>query len=196
MNIKAVWLRIEEHTNALNYLVMLSQFVLKINEDPFYWKWIMITLHGAIYGFAVSTIRGTDVESVIINTKNGERLISFNEALRRCQNKSWMQYALLNETLILSESQKKSIRKMKDLFRNEFMHFKPKGWSIELHLFIKITLDCLDVIRFLGIQTYSGYRYNLSKQRKIKSLIFQTKKEIKKSVLYKEVKILERFSND
>lgn len=196
MSVKAKWLRIEEHTNALNYLVMLSQFVLKINEDPFYWKWIMITLHGAMYGFAVSMIRGTDVESVIINTNNGERLISFNEALRRCQNKSWMQYALLNETLILSESQKKSIRKMKDLFRNEFIHFKPKGWSIELHLFIEITLDCLDVIRFLGIQTYSGYRYNLSKQRKVKSLIFQTKKEIKKSVLYKEVNILKRLSDD
>jgi hypothetical protein len=188
MNIKEKYLRIEEHTNALNYLMMLHQFVLKVKEDPFYWKWIMITLHGAIYGFAVSTIRGTDAESVTTNTRKGERLISFNEALRRCQNKSWMQYALLNETLILSESQKKSIRKMKDIFRNEFMHFKPKGWSIELHFFIKITLDCLDVIRFLGIQTYSGYRYNLSKQRKIKSLIFQTKKEIKKSDLYNEVK--------
>lgn len=88
MNIKPKWLRIDELTNALNYLQMLNQFVLKVNEDPFYWKWIMITLHGAMYGFAVSTIRGTNADIVVLQTRKGERLISFNEALKRCQDKS------------------------------------------------------------------------------------------------------------
>ena len=189
MNIKPKWLRIDELTNALNYLQMLNQFVLKVNEDPFYWKWIMITLHGAMYGFAVSTIRGTNADIVVLQTRKGERLISFNEALKRCQDKSQMQYALLKEVLKLNDSKKDSIRKMKDLFRDEFIHFKPKGQSIEVHYFIDIVIDGLDVIRFLGIQTYSGYRYNLNKQRKVKSLVFQTKKIIKELYLYKEIKI-------
>jgi len=84
-----------------------------------------------------------------------------------------MQYALLNKVLVINSSQNDSIRKMKDIFRNEFMHFKPKGWSIE-------------VLRFLGIQAYSGYRHNQSKQREVKSIVFQCKQLIKKSDLYKE----------
>ncbi len=190
-SVKAKWLRIDEQTNALNYLEMLNKFVYKVNENRFYWKWVMITLHGAMYGFAVSAIRGTNSDSVVISTKNGERLISFDEALRRCQDKIWIQYALLNEALILTESQKKSIRKMKNLFRNEFIHFKPKGWSIEIHDFIRITLDCLDVIRYLGIQTYSGYGYNFNKQRKVKSLVFQTRKIITRLDLYKDIILIE-----
>jgi hypothetical protein len=183
MEVSAQWLRLEEHSNALNYLEMLKEFSLNIAEDPFYWKWIMISLHGAIYGFAISTIRGTNVDSVV---NNKGRLISFDEALKRCQNKSWMQYALLNQVLALNSSQNDSIRIMKDIFRNEFMHFKPKGWSIEIHDFPIITLDCLEVLRFLGIQAYSGYRHNQNKQRKVKSIVFQCKQLIKKSDLYKE----------
>jgi hypothetical protein len=189
--IEAKWLRVDEQTNAVNYLEMLNNFVYKVDENRFYWKWVMISLHGAMYGFAVSTIRGTNSDSVVITTKNGERLISFDEALRRCQDKFWIQYALLNEVLVLTETQKESIRKMKNLFRNEFIHFKPIGWSIEIHDFIRITLDCLNVIRFLSIQSYSGYRYNLNNQRRVKSLVFQTKKIIKRLDLYKETKLIE-----
>jgi hypothetical protein len=186
MNIKAKWLRIEEHTNAYNYLEMVKYFLSVTESNVNYWKWVMISLHGAIYGFAVSSIRGTNSESVVLKTRKGERLISFNEALKRCQDKSWMQYALLNKVLVLNSSQNDSIRKMKDIFRNEFMHFKPKGWSIEIHDFPIIALDCLEVLRFLGIQAYSGYRHNQNKQRKVKSIVFQCKQLIKKSDLYKE----------
>lgn len=72
---------------------------------------------------------------------------------------------------------------MKNIFRDEFVHFKPKGWSIETHDFPIITLDCLEVIRFLGIQAYNGYGYNQIKQRKVKSIVFQCKQIIKKSNL-------------
>ena len=139
--VKAKWLRIDEHTNALNYLEMLNKFVSKVNENKIYWKWVMISLHGAMYGFAVSAIRRTNSESVVIRTKNGERLISFDEALQRCQDRSWIQCPLLAEVLILTESQKNSIRKMKNLFRNEFINFKPKGWSIEIHYLTHLTHD-------------------------------------------------------
>ena len=168
MSINAKWLRVEEHSNAFNYLEMVKYFLSQTSGDPYYWKWVMISLHGAIYGFAVSSVRGTN--SDIVLRKDG-RLISFNESLKRCQEKSWANYALLDEVLSLTESQKKSINEMKNMFRDEFMHFKPKGWSIEIHGFPLITLDCLTIIRFLGLQTYSGYGYNLYKQRKVKSIV-------------------------
>ena len=186
MNIKAKWLRIEEHSNAFNYLEMVKYFISMTESNINYWKWVMISLHGAMYGFAVSAIRGTNSESVVLKTRKGQRLIGFDEALKRCKNKDWTRYALLDEVLILNVSQKQSIRLMKEIFRNEFVHFKPKGWSIEIHGFPFITLDCLSVIRFLGVQTYSGYGYSQYKQRKVKSIVFQCNKIIKNSKLFKE----------
>ncbi len=186
---RAKWLRIEEHTNALDYLVRVYQFLTEVDKNYYSWKWVMIALHGSIYGFAISACRGADSTSVIKTSKKGnEWLINFDTALKRCQDSSWMKYAMSPKTLVLTVSQKESIRRMKDLFRNEFEHFKPKGWSIEIHGFPIITLDCLEVIRFLAIETDTPFSLGSTKVRKIKSIIFQCKKLIRNSTLYKETK--------
>ncbi|MFZ0456136.1 MAG: hypothetical protein WAM24_20475 [Ignavibacteriaceae bacterium] len=195
MIVNAKWLRIEEHTNAFDYLEKAKMF-LESCEDNFYsWKWVMISLHGAIYGFAISACKGTNADVVIKKSKKGESLISFDEALNRCQESTWMKYAMSSNVLKLTDSQKESIRHMKNIFRNEFMHFKPKGWSIEIHDFPLITLDCFDVLEFLVLKTYNCFRFSSYKIKKFKSLIYQSRKMIKHSNLYKESLYLINLSN-
>lgn len=184
--IKAKWLRIEEHTNALDYLEKVFHFLKEIDQNYYSWKWVMLSLHGAMYGFAFSACRGTNSDSVIRKTKRGSRLIDFNSALSLCQDLNWMRYAMSLKVLVLSHSQKQSIDKMKNFFRDEFVHFKPKGWSIEIHDFPIIALNCLDVIRFLVVDTYNPFRLGTTKVKKAKSLIHQNKKLIKNSLLYLE----------
>ena len=186
MKIKAKWLRIEEHTNALDYLEKIYLYLLNPDKHHYSWKWIMICLHGAMYGFAISACKGSNSESVIEHTKRGEKLIYFNTALKRCQDINWMRYAMADKVLVLNDSQKKSIKRMNMTFRNEFEHFKPKGWSIEFHDFPIIVLGCLDVIRMLSVDTDTKYRLGESKLRRTKSLIYQSKKIIIQSDLYKE----------
>lgn len=195
--IKAKWLRIEEHTNALDYLEKVFFFLKEVENNYYSWKWVIISLHGAMYGFAISACRGTNSDSVIKYTKRGERLIDFNTALKRCQDLGWMQYALSPKVLELTPSQKKSINRMKATFRNEFEHFKPKGWSIEIHDFPIIALDCLDVIRFLAVETDNPFRLGAVKFRKAKSFIYQSKKLIKNSSLYEEtIRLIEMMDNE
>ena len=43
----------------------------------------------------------------------------------------------------------KSVKQLNS-FRNEFIHFVPKGWSLELAGLPDICLDCLEVVQFLA----------------------------------------------
>lgn len=35
-------------------------------------------------------------------------------------------------------------------FRNEFIHFTPKGWALELEGLPRVALDALDLMQFFG----------------------------------------------
>ena len=82
--------------------------------------------------------------------------------------------------LVRAETSKKE-------FRNKFEHYKPTAWSIEIHGMPQIALDVLDVIRFLAVETGNYTHFNQSQIRKVKSYVFQSKKLLKNSRLYKAV---------
>ena len=183
----AKWMRYDEQTNALDYLEKCYLFLKTVDKERQNWKWVIITLHSAIYGFAISACRGTNSDSVIQRTKNGhERLIDFDEALKRCQDPRWMRVNIDYKYYKLSNQQKESIQRLHKEFRNNFEHFTPKSWSIELHDMPIIILDCLDVVKNLVVYSDIGWRLKISKLRKAKSIIYNSKKIIKNSLLYKE----------
>lgn len=75
---KEQWLRLSEEKNAIDYLEKAAFFIKESSANHNQWKWVIIGLHGALYGFAIAACRGTDSRSVL--TKKG-RLISFWQAL-------------------------------------------------------------------------------------------------------------------
>jgi hypothetical protein len=191
-NIIEKWLRFTAETNALDYLERAGQFIQQTESDIKAWKWVILALHGALYGFAICACRSTSHENIIQRTKSGiERLITLDEALRICQYKEWMGTLSGGRPLILTESQKYSIKILKKSLRNNFEHFKPKGWSIEIHGLPSISMDILDVIRFLSVETFRYQHLNQTQRRRIKSIIFQSKKWLKKSNLYQEALMAE-----
>ena len=54
-----------------------------------------------------------------------------------------------SKKFIAAGSQGRSIKKLNEL-RNDFIHFIPKGWSIEVSGIPQISIDCLAIIEFLG----------------------------------------------
>jgi hypothetical protein len=99
--------------NAVDYLEKAAIFIKSVSKNLNDWKWIIIGLHGALYGFLVAACCGTDSRSVI--TKNG-RLISFWEALKRCQKPEHMKMLIHSKHLTLTENQQKSIETLKTEF--------------------------------------------------------------------------------
>lgn len=191
-NIREKWLRFTGETNALDFLERAGQFIQQTESDIKAWKWVILALHGALYGFAICACRSTNLENIIHRTKNGiERLITLDKALFICQDKEWMGTLYGGKPLILTARQKYSIKMLKKSLRNNFEHFKPKGWSIEIHGLPGIAIDILDIIRFLAVETFRYQHLNQSQRRRIKSIIFQSKKWLKKSTLYQEAFLAE-----
>jgi hypothetical protein len=137
------WYRTDEKENAIDFLEVAAGFYTGSHRHK--WKWVTITLHGALYGAAILAIVGTDYDRVC----NGKKLISMWEALRRCKNGAYMLQYAGSKRLVMSDGERSSIDKLSDAFRNNFEHFIPKLWSIEVALFPGIVKDVSRTIRFL-----------------------------------------------
>jgi hypothetical protein len=112
-------------------------------------------LFNALYGFCICAIQGTNSDRVKErDSKTGrfkDKLISFQEAFKRTQEDGWMRQYTHSQTLSPTGDQKISIQNLKDMIRNKFEHFTPKGWSIETSGMPQMVLDITDVIEFLAL---------------------------------------------
>lgn len=156
-NVKST-LSLTTEQNAVDYLERASEFFAQTTTDEMAWKWVAISLHGALYGFAVAACKGTDWTSVTRQTK-GERpvrkVISLDEALKRCQNPAHMKMLIHSQPLVLTESQRRSVRMLTKFLRDRFEHYPPGVWDIDVSGMPQIASDVLDVVRFLAVDTGS-----------------------------------------
>lgn len=183
--LKPSYLEVTEETNAINYLEQAHRHILETQNRVFAWKWVAITLHGALYCFAVCAVKGTDPSRVTRTTKKGqERLIVFDEALKRAQRPQWMRQFTNSRVLELSEGERRSIRFLKKTLRNKFAHYIPLHWMLELHGMPQIALDVLRVVEFLAI--HSGNVRLGAREARVKRLLAESREVLLNSRLYAE----------
>lgn len=196
MPIRPKWLRLTEETNALDYLEKAAWFIQQTEKDLLAWKWVVLSLHSALYGFAICACQGTNYENVTRKTKKGEdHLISFDKAIELCQDAKYMGMLVHSQPIVLTESQKDAIRRLKKELRNKMEHYVPSGWSIEIHGISVIAMDVLDVIRFLAVETRTYIHLNQAQIKKIKAYVFQSKRFLEKTKLYQESMQAEKQSD-
>ena len=149
------WLRVTTEENAIDFLEKAAEFFQ--GADDFKWKWVSISLHAALYAFAICAIRGTDPDRVAIygeqKGKQVRRLIGFPEALSRCQQKAHMHQYVHSKVLNLSKEEKWAIEKISQTLRNSFMHYVPKFWSVEVSGMPCIVGHVCRVIGFLALES-------------------------------------------
>ena len=144
------WLHLDETDNAIDFLEATARFLETIPDET-KWKWVSISLHGALYGFAICAIQGTSPKRV---TKKGDIwLIPMREALKRCQSQRWMGQYTNSKVLSLSDDEKCATEKLRQDLRNNFAHFKPGSWSLEITPMPDIISHVLRVIEFLVLES-------------------------------------------
>lgn len=194
--IRKKYLEFSEVDNALDYLERAHYYLDRVKTKVEAWKWVVITLHGTLYGFAICALKGTNPDRVAITTKRGiKRLINFDEALKRCQDPNRMNQLVYSRTLQLTDQQRKSIRHLRETFRNNFEHYIPMSWYIEIHGMPQMAIDVLEVVHFLALEC-GNVLLTQNQKRKIKSLIFQSIRLLKQSKLYEESCLAKRMSGD
>ena len=172
-------LSLNERDNAIDYLRMAIRSLAELCDNPYAWKWVLISLHGAIYGFAVSAARveyrrqDESIGSNVIERRvKGRKVIEYRESLRSfdaiikiCESKLMGEKSSLSSPLVLSLEQRRALRDLK-FGRNRMAHFAPM-------LLVdvpdgKMVEHCLQVVEALALKV--GIHRSIDERKNIKRL--------------------------
>ena len=178
----ARYVRFTEELNGVDYLEKAYEAIQSLPRDRKGWKWVVISLHGALYSFAICAIKGTDWTRV---TKPGTRkLIPFDEAIKRCQTTQWTTGYVHSRPVQLNDDQKDAIRFLKRV-RNQLEHYTPLAWSIEEHGLVTSAVDALDVVRALVFDT-GNVRLDMAQRHTADVCVRKGKQLLQATQLYKD----------
>jgi len=178
------WLRTDEEQQAVLALRMASEQLLQVTMNPHHWQWVIIGLHIALQGFMVLALQGSNSLNVLTDEcakewmaayerGNGKyperRLASFLDLYERIKSDRMKMY-LHSQSFRPSSTQDRSVKELNSL-RNEFIHFVPKGWSLEVSGLPQIVADCLDVISFLAFECSNIVWHDAELESQTKELI-------------------------
>jgi hypothetical protein len=157
------WLRTDEYEEILATLKACRRFLTLVTEDASYWKWVFIALHNAVQGCMVVALTRSDRFGAIDPEQEREwheayarkeklprlreKLLSFLKLYEKIKKKGTLQSSAV-ERFKPTGTQGYSMKKLNEV-RDDFIHFTPKGWSLELNGAPQLAIDCLEVAAFL-----------------------------------------------
>jgi hypothetical protein len=169
------FIEFNEATNAIDYIVKVPDFLDSSSENRKDWKWVVIALHGALYGLGICCVRGTDSTYLM----KGRWLKPLGDILKMCQDPVVMGTEHKRTPLELSQEEQNSIDRLKKEIRNNFEHYSPHTWYLSESLLISITKDVLNVIEKLHPRISQFCFLSQNQHRQIKSAIYQSRKIIR-----------------
>ncbi len=163
-----MYLRTDEESEVANALRMAARLTAELEADPALWRWIIIALHNAAQGMMVLSLRhgngflaltdecfkGT-MEAHNSNLPPPQKLDTYLNLYAKVKSPNTGQVGG-NKRFSPKGTQGTSIKRLNN-FRNEFSHFTPKGWSLELDGLPRICRDVIALISFLGWQTQNVF---------------------------------------
>ena len=174
------FLQLTAELNALDYFEKAISFIRETEESDIAWKWVAISLHGALYGFLVSACYGTNCMAVV-EGKNKDHLISFGEALKRCEE------GREAKALVVTEGERKSIDSLKRFLRDNYEHFRPRANLVKLDGITMIALDYVRMIETLATQGWVGVRLHEDGKLRVVELAAEARTLLSNSNLHLEL---------
>jgi len=106
-----------------------------------------------------------------------EKLADADTLFRRLYNERKRRELGAGKVLDIEETQRNSFRRLHAL-RNDFSHFTPKGWSIELTGLPVIFLDTIDVIENISEDTWAFRHFDAQEHVQFEFLMNQLRTEL------------------
>ncbi|PPC93068.1 MAG: hypothetical protein CTY33_09460 [Methylotenera sp.] len=170
------WFETDEIEEAVSALEVLAKWTEILVFDISYWKWVILVTHNAMQGFMVIALRGSDrlrplrddvAKKWLEAHQNGtdypvEKLDNFSNLYKKIKS-DLMLFFVHSKKFVSSSSQDTSVRRLNS-FRDDFIHFLPQSWSIEVSGMPKICADCLNIIHFLGWESGNVTWYEQGKR--------------------------------
>ena len=187
------WLETDEFQETILALQLTSEQLsnLATTSNLHYWAWVIICLHNALQGFMVLALRSTNNINVLTEDcaiewlaayERGDgqypeqKLDKFLNLYKKVKSERMNMY-LNSQFLKPSGTQNRSVTKLNS-FRNNFIHFVPKWWTIEVTGLPQIVDDCLDIIWFLAFECGNIFWQEQDQETLTKVLLESSKQSI------------------
>jgi hypothetical protein len=152
MTEKELWVHTDEAEDvagSIRHALRCRQFA---SDDPQAWKWVALALHSALQGACVCHLVTTASPLGAVTKENAGEWLAYFEASRTNPNISPPKTYLLSLPDLLKAARKSQsagdgtntagvkvtdqelqwLRRFHDDIRNQFVHFQPRGWSLEV----------------------------------------------------------------
>jgi hypothetical protein len=149
------YLRTDELRETVEALRKVADELEAAQTDSYAWKWAIIAMQNAVQNAIVAAISGTDQLGALTKKAAREWLEAY-EKDRADYPEPWLANFLeLYDRMKSRTSFPATAEIDRDImrlveFRNDFMHFTPKGWSIQVAGLPRILLTALTVVEHLG----------------------------------------------
>lgn len=151
------YLRTDELRELVEALRKVAEELEAAEADSYAWKWAIIAMQNAVQNAIVAAISGTDQLGALTKKAAREWLEAYEQD-RTDYPEPWLAnflelYARMKSQTAFSATAEsdKDIKRLVE-FRNDFMHFTPKGWSIQLAGLPRLLRNALAVVQHLGWQ--------------------------------------------
>ncbi len=173
------WLHTDEKADLVTSLAMLELALGQVEKDIAAWKWVVIATHSALQSAIACHLGSLGNSFLVAKQEDAEAWLkahddgtpypemmmdSFPNLCHKLK-----QYEIEGFKFVPHGTQGRSIKKINE-YRNEFVHFMPKGWSLEVSGLPEICKDCLDVINELDEHTLR-WRWHDDQQSSFRSLL-------------------------
>jgi hypothetical protein len=146
------WIRMDEAEDVAGSIRHVIRAAQVVGDDPLAWKWVVLALHSALQGACVCHLTTTAAPVGAVTDRNaGEWLAYFEDSRTNPKAKPPKTHlmglpdllAAVREPhsagdrsntagVVISESELNWLRRFHRDIRNQFAHFEPMGWSIEV----------------------------------------------------------------
>jgi len=166
-------IRTDSANEAYKALEKVDEELDLVSDDIYQWKWVIIILHNCVQCFMVLALEGTNQAAVLKDKTKDKRKI----AEHLSPHNEWKPYLaqvddfgpLFEKIKTLDNSDRlndihDTAIKVLVHYRNEFVHFFPKGLSIFVESLPRVLQDIMYIINYLLF--YSGkVEYKFSQEQ-------------------------------
>ncbi|MBE0658275.1 MAG: hypothetical protein IH602_11335 [Bryobacteraceae bacterium] len=159
------YLQTDEELEVAHAMAMAANFARGVESDPHLWRWIILALHSAAQGAMVLSIRHGNGLLALSRTSYAEWMAAYEKneppPRERLDNSLDLYEKVKHRTtgtiggntrFVPRGFEGADIKRLNSL-RNEFIHFTPRGWSLEIDGLPRICLSAGRLVSFLAIET-------------------------------------------
>jgi hypothetical protein len=162
------WLITDEAVETVSAFEVFAEEAQRLSSDPYRWKWAIISLHSGLQGIMVLALQGShglhvlreeDAERWLeAHDKGGPypddlKLDDFLSLYKKIKGDKMLKY-IDSQKFVPKATQGGSVKLLNRL-RNEYVHFTPRVWALDLEGLPTMALDCLSVAEFLARESHN-----------------------------------------